>query len=85
MLATKPLDLYRNLVPTGMLSVVSPWSFAVVLSVIVPAALLPPPIFLESGSQTSPAEIFGLCGRCSSCSGSVGSLAGSGAPPGHAS
>ncbi|MGO8826051.1 MAG: DUF2079 domain-containing protein [Acidimicrobiales bacterium] len=62
MLATKPLDLYRNLVPTGMLSVVSPWSFAVVLSVIVPAALLPPPIFLESGFQTIPAEIFGLCG-----------------------
>ena len=62
MLATKPLDLYRNLVPTGLLSVVSPWSFAVVLSVIVPAALLPPPIFLESGFQTIPAEIFGLCG-----------------------
>jgi hypothetical protein len=62
MLATKPLDLYRNLVPTGLLSVVSPWSFAVVLSVIVPAALLGAPIFLESGFQTIPAEIFGLCG-----------------------
>jgi hypothetical protein len=62
MLASKPLDLYRNLVPTGLLSVFSPWSFAVVLSVIVPAALLPSAIFIESGFQTLPAEIFGLCG-----------------------
>jgi hypothetical protein len=62
MLGTKPLDLYRNFVPTGVLGMVSPWSFAVVLAVIIPAALLPPPIFLESGFQTTPAEIVGLCG-----------------------
>ncbi|HXA31467.1 MAG TPA: DUF2079 domain-containing protein [Acidimicrobiales bacterium] len=62
MLGTKPLDLYRNFVPTGVLGMVSPWSFAVVLAVIIPAALLPPPIFLESGFQTIPAEIVGLCG-----------------------
>jgi hypothetical protein len=62
MLGSRPLDLYRNVVPTGLLALVSPWSFAVVLAVIVPPALLAPSIFLESGFQTIPAEIVGLGG-----------------------
>ncbi len=62
MLATKPLDLYRVLVPTGLLSLASPWSLPVILAVVLPAALLPPPIFLESGFQVFAAEIIGLAG-----------------------
>ena len=62
MLATKPLDLYRQAVATGILGVVSPWSFAVVWAVIIPAALLGPPIFLESGFQTFVAQTVGLGG-----------------------
>jgi hypothetical protein len=62
MLGSKPLDLYRNVVPTGILGIVSPWSLALVPAVILPAALLVPPIFIESGFQTIPAVFVGLCG-----------------------
>ena len=54
--------IYENLIPTGVLAVVSPWSVGTTLVVIVSSALIFPLVFLQSGFQNLPAYIVGICG-----------------------
>ena len=53
---------YQNLVPTGFLGLVNPWTFGVTNIVLVSTALIGPAIFLQSGFQCLPAYALGLVG-----------------------
>lgn len=54
--------IYENLIPTGILALISPWSIGITLVVIVSSALIYPLVFLQSGFQNLPAYIVGICG-----------------------
>ena len=47
--------IYENLIPTGILALVSPWSVGTTLIVILSSALIYPLVFLQSGFQNLPA------------------------------
>ena len=53
---------YQNLVPTGFLGLVNPWTFGVTNIVFLSTALMGPAIFLQSGFQCIPAYALGLVG-----------------------
>jgi hypothetical protein len=54
--------VYENLVPTGFLGLVNPWTFGVTIVVLSSTALMGPSIFLQSGFQSIPAYALGLAG-----------------------
>jgi hypothetical protein len=54
--------VYQNLVPTGFLGLVNPWTFGVTIVVLLSSALIGPAIFLQSGFQCVPAYALGLVG-----------------------
>ena len=53
---------YQNLIPTGFLGLVNPWTFGVTNIVLLSTALIGPPIYLQSGFQCLPAYALGLVG-----------------------
>jgi hypothetical protein len=53
---------YQNLVPTGFLGLVNPWTFGVTNIVFLSAVLIGPAIYLQSGFQCIPAYALGLVG-----------------------
>jgi uncharacterized membrane protein len=54
--------LYENLIPTGFLGLVNPWTFGVTTVVLLSATLIGPRIFLQSGFQCLPAVAIGVVG-----------------------
>jgi hypothetical protein len=53
---------YENVIPTGFLGLVNPWTFGVTTVVLLSAALIGPQIFLQSGFQCLPAYAIGIVG-----------------------
>jgi hypothetical protein len=54
--------LYENLIPTGFLGLLNPWTFGVTGVVLLSATLIGPRIFLQSGFQCLPAFAIGVVG-----------------------
>jgi hypothetical protein len=54
--------LYENVIPTGFLGLINPWTFGVTWVVLLGATLIGPQIYLQSGFQSLPAYAIGVVG-----------------------